>query len=308
MRQDVNKILTECYKEGPHGNKFPRRAVNKRFDEVGGKMGMHFLYEKVSKAPSKSFGENLSYLERFLAKQVGRKWNDIYSEICSTFDRRSAVNAHIFQHLFDYFVRAEELLVIDGELYRQNRYFGKPTPLSEAVGFNGKMYVDPRDGILKLNPAWKSYAKDKAEHQAKEKAKEAETFRVLSPVKEMHKLDGVWYVFTLKPLPERKTVYVCPRPRAPIYCLPLSEVRDYLELEKNFKKLSEKEQKELGAPMVVGFTVPDIYKCIPEYRRSVLTKDRREKVEHRVYADVKASHYYAEKKTASRKELKAAGL
>lgn len=50
----------------------------------------------------KMLNEYLNPLERYLAKQVGRCWDDVYSDICRNNSRGSAVGEHIFQHLFNY--------------------------------------------------------------------------------------------------------------------------------------------------------------------------------------------------------------
>jgi hypothetical protein len=50
----------------------------------------------------KELNEYLNPLVRYLAKNCGRPWDKVYSEICENMDRRGAVQDHIFQHLFDY--------------------------------------------------------------------------------------------------------------------------------------------------------------------------------------------------------------
>jgi len=53
----------------------------------------------------KSLNEYLNPLVRYLAKNCGRPWDKVYSEICKNMDRRGIVQDHIFQHLFDYVER-----------------------------------------------------------------------------------------------------------------------------------------------------------------------------------------------------------
>lgn len=309
MRKDVNKILTECYKEGwGRSYSFPRRFVAELFDETGGKIGMNNVHQRAPSHGTKSFGENLSYLERFVQKQVGRKWDDIYSEICATFDRRSTVNDHIFQHLFDYFIQAKNVLVIDNRLYVRSNYWSRPTPLDEAVGFFGKMYVDPRDGILKKNKDWKSYNQDRKERQKVTDANKIRTFVKLSSSKEMHKIEGVWYIFTLKQIPEPQVTYDFPGNDRDVRYMSLDEWERWSLDKKAFKALSEEEKKVQGIRRVTNFAIPDILHCIPESRRDARTKGQRVKIKRNHYEDRKPTHYYSEKKQASHKELKAAGL
>lgn len=101
------------------------------------------------KGDRKGFGENLSPLFRFLCQQVGRSWNSVYSEICEGMDRRSATGGHIFQHLWDYVVRAEEVVLIDG-VPHQKRFRGGFSKIEFTGNRRGsQLWVDPRDGKLK---------------------------------------------------------------------------------------------------------------------------------------------------------------
>lgn len=47
----------------------------------------------------KALNENLNPLVSFLRSSIGKKWDEIYSEICSINKKNSAVGAHIFQHI-----------------------------------------------------------------------------------------------------------------------------------------------------------------------------------------------------------------
>ena len=50
----------------------------------------------------KELNEYLNPLVRFLRRNCGRPWDKIYSEICENMDKRGVVQAHVFQHLFDF--------------------------------------------------------------------------------------------------------------------------------------------------------------------------------------------------------------
>lgn len=45
------------------------------------------------------FADRIKVLERYLIKQVGRSWNDIYSKLCQRYDRRNLRNWHMFTHI-----------------------------------------------------------------------------------------------------------------------------------------------------------------------------------------------------------------
>jgi len=40
-------------------------------------------------------------LYRYLRQQVNRSWAKVYGELCAQLDRRSVVQAHLFQHIED---------------------------------------------------------------------------------------------------------------------------------------------------------------------------------------------------------------
>jgi hypothetical protein len=92
----------------------------------------------------KSLNENLAPLVRFLRKQRGRRWDDVFSEICAGLDSGSTVKMHVRMHLEDFVLvrisrgRKGELLheglAVEPNRHRLRWY---------------EFYVDPDDGILK---------------------------------------------------------------------------------------------------------------------------------------------------------------
>lgn len=107
MRKDMDKVIVERPRVGHDNSYHYDRAKNKPkyfLDEEGidncsvkaAKMkpsldGTFFL--------KKQLNENLSPLKRFLNSRVGKKWDDVYSEIRQTFSKNSTIQNHIFQHL-----------------------------------------------------------------------------------------------------------------------------------------------------------------------------------------------------------------
>jgi hypothetical protein len=92
----------------------------------------------------KGLNENLAPLIRFLRSRRGRRWDDVFSEICAQLDTGSTVKMHVRQHLDDFVMRPV-----------RGRYGGwiwqgrKLTP--ELMGWrrHRHFFVDPADGILK---------------------------------------------------------------------------------------------------------------------------------------------------------------
>lgn len=50
----------------------------------------------------REFADKLNPIRRWLQKRVGRKWNDVKSEISATFDRRSLAGRHVLDHIDGY--------------------------------------------------------------------------------------------------------------------------------------------------------------------------------------------------------------
>lgn len=51
----------------------------------------------------REFADKLHPILRWLDKQVGRRWDDVYSEICKKFDRRTLFGRHIIDHIISEF-------------------------------------------------------------------------------------------------------------------------------------------------------------------------------------------------------------
>jgi len=95
-----------------------------------------------------SFSENLAPLYRYLAAQVGRPWDKVYSEIRSRINASNAVQYHILQHLYD---RLAVHVTEDaaGQLWYVGRW-GRLAPMTERWG--SRYYVCPRTGLLRQVP------------------------------------------------------------------------------------------------------------------------------------------------------------
>lgn len=105
MRKDMDKVLVTTPRVGSDWKnkevKKHRRMMREReYDSLP----RHSSMKPKSRSwdDRKQLNEYLKPLVRYLAKNCKRPWNKVYSEICENMDRRGVVQAHIFQHLFDY--------------------------------------------------------------------------------------------------------------------------------------------------------------------------------------------------------------
>jgi hypothetical protein len=168
MRDDFRKLLCECYRSNSSNSSThkPLRRIKIRLDEDGNVMdhgipkqaGSRKVFDK--KTERRNFGENLAPLARFLWKQRGRKWDAVFSEIRQNCSPKSAVGAHIYQHLFD-FVERDVVMQPNAKgkivpYLKECAYQSGPRPLvsSGRSSYQG-LYVDPRDGLLTATPVVK---------------------------------------------------------------------------------------------------------------------------------------------------------
>jgi len=178
----MNKVIVERPRIG-HSNKFRYFRHDKFFEW---KEEDHYYRESMKKRYKydyweKSFNENLAPLWRWLAKQAGRKWNDVYSEIKKTFDGRKTINDHIMLH-----VKQQVYLdVYKGDNGKVYSVSGNNCWKSHEL-WNNDFYIDD-DGILN------QYKKEKYVR------KEAPLTRFETKTHLFHKENGVWYYWTFYP-------------------------------------------------------------------------------------------------------------
>ena len=188
MREDMSKVVIERPRAG-HG--LPSRKTRLRIRRYDPDKEYDDLPSRVSGSRSKYirsrevkyFSDLIGPLRRFLRKNVGRPWDQVYSEMKIHLDDRKVTGRHIFEHV-DGEVETRPLIGDDGELYKLE-YGGRTQAIYE-------LYVDPRTGLLcwsDSSPPWRQRRKlRKLERDA------PEINRVLLSVNTCYaKLDGIWY-------------------------------------------------------------------------------------------------------------------
>lgn len=125
---------------------------------------------------------HLAPLRRYLRAQVGRNWNDVYSDVCHTFQDVVSNGERLSDYIdweveLNVRVRAE-----DGELITERGY---------GVGAD-TLFVHPESGILTLSPT-------RPRRRYKHKPR-FETVDIESEQK-LVKVDGLWFFVTLATIP-----------------------------------------------------------------------------------------------------------
>lgn len=191
MRYDMAKVVVERPRAGSKWRyKDRRRSLNDGDPDLlrtNISMRHPYGYER------KAFTDLLGPLSGFLRSCVGRRWDDVYSEIAARMKGNSTVQRHILEHVFQY-VSLYVVRLDNGELLEQGKY-----------GFYrlrgnlySDMYVDPDSGLLCLNPAvddpkpWKH------------RKKEGDPSRLIYGLQdEVLKVNGCWHrvIFAVAPGP-----------------------------------------------------------------------------------------------------------
>ena len=178
MRPDMFEVIIERPRSGSRRARYPRTRMRRitgdaRCESMGRIYGEKYL------------NENLAPLRRFLRSRLGRPWSVVRSEISEHLDVGSAVQKHVMEHLADFV--DENVFERDGELWTR-RHWGNVERV-RSIG-RPKIYVCPRTGILRMAPMEPRKAK-------RRKKRRLSHVRVLSPVRELRRMNGIWYDCTI---------------------------------------------------------------------------------------------------------------
>lgn len=141
----------------------------------------------------KSFSENLNPLYGLIRKNVGRKWDDFYSELCEVFDKRSVINQHILDHL-EQKVMVKTILGEDGKIYYVTRWKG-------VIEVDTEYFVHPTTGILQKNVNFVSHRQKFRKAEELKKQEEEKICKVIDSNTKLQLIDGVWFIVTYAKTP-----------------------------------------------------------------------------------------------------------
>jgi hypothetical protein len=134
---------------------------------------------------------NDQYFKRFLQSQVGRSWNDVYSDICRKLRESPALTKRV-SDLISWLVESDVQMI--GGIPHSSGLFGTFPLLSY------KFYINPDDGKLCKAPEYHSHYRnfdwsvDRIIDQS-------------NPLTQYHRVNGIWYEYKLREMTEeeRKT-------------------------------------------------------------------------------------------------------
>lgn len=141
---------------------------------------------------TKELNENLAPLQRFLARNVGRPWSAVRSEMCAHIAPKSAVQKHVLDHVKE-MVEVNPVM-IDGRPYEPAAMGSRRDDYRPITSYRfARFYVCPRTGLLRMGP--------KRDLKSKAHATEAAETRKLGEMLEARKIEGIWYAITFARVP-----------------------------------------------------------------------------------------------------------
>jgi hypothetical protein len=185
MRPDMKKLLCERPRYGGWGKRSAASTKNKSYEDMPSKQSM-----SRTRYGTKEFGEFLAPLKRFIKKQVGRKWNDAYSDICEHINGYNPVQTHILEHVDGYIsIKVQRVSTTESKTGFVSHGGIRPESSSWRHPLRaGDLYVDPDDNIIKVA---KNLVKEKPKPPPENKLKVMGRNRIA--VKD----NGIWYTIDL---------------------------------------------------------------------------------------------------------------
>ena len=189
MRSDMSKVIVERPRLGGH---YARRGRQVEDDLQVSHEGMRAPY--VRHYNNKQLNENLAPLRRFLVSRVGQPWDTVYSEISANLRADNTVQQHVRDHVNQY-VATHIRIDSSGQIWETD---GNPHLLSDG---HTRFWVDPRNGLLCLNPDFRSYRRRQEEFDQARRDARAQVSRSLPGGIELRQAQGIWYEVELAPVP-----------------------------------------------------------------------------------------------------------
>ena len=188
MREDMKHVIIDRPRTGGDGGKtITPKGSKRRWQRIP--IEDHPRTE--STAPGRRYGwdckrlnEHLSPLRRWLRSNCGRRWDDVYSEICEHLSVRNAATAHVRDHAEQYVVRNARLIA--GEICD-----AAGVPIHSGWRWN-PFYVHPLDGTLREAPRRLRRPGPVKDEDYIEGKDALHQYRIIQ---------GVWYEVELAPYP-----------------------------------------------------------------------------------------------------------
>lgn len=147
MRKDMSKVIVERPRTGRAVAGMRPGRTRTLVDDDGEPIKAKGAREpKGREQKTKRLNETLNPLKRYLAANVGRPWNKVYSEISEHLKPSSTVQQHVRDHIEDFV--AVKTRMKAGKVVVTSARFGGERLLEQD---QSRFYVHPRTGLLRKN-------------------------------------------------------------------------------------------------------------------------------------------------------------
>lgn len=242
MRKDMSKVIVERPRVGRSATGLRRGRTRMLTDDDGEPIRAKGAREpKGREQKTKALNETLNPLKRYLASNVGRPWNKVYSQISEHLKPTSTVQQHVRDHIDDFV--ATKTRMKSGEVVVTPRFGGERALADDWCLY----YVHPRTGILRKNEKYKRWSARQKEARKQAEAKRAKRMRILDAKTQLHLLDdGAWWEVKLAKVPAHQA-FVDVVHRAKLSAMPIAELygRDGV-YARDKRQLSKAEIKQHG--------------------------------------------------------------
>lgn len=199
MRKDMSKVIVERPRSGRAAAGMRPGRTQALADDDGEPIRARGAREpKRPAVKTKQLNETLNPLKRFLAANIGRPWNKVYSEISENLRPSSTVQQHVRDHLDDFV--ASRTRMKDGKVLAALRFAGE-----RAVEDSHYLYyVHPRTGLLRANDRRQTWKRQQRLAQQREEAERAGRMRLVDDKTQLHLLNGDWWEVKLARIPRKQ--------------------------------------------------------------------------------------------------------
>ncbi len=196
MRKDMSKVIVERPRSGRAAAGLRPGRTRTLVDDDGEPIRAKGAREpKGRDSKTKRLNETLNPLKRYLASNVARPWDKVYSEISEHLKPTSTVQQHVRDHLQDFVATKTRM---KGGVVVVTPRFGGERALSDDWCL---YYVHPRTGLLRKNEHYKRSSVHRREARKKAEAELALRMRILDAKTQLHLFDDAWWEVKLAKIP-----------------------------------------------------------------------------------------------------------